>query len=65
MSEAEKAALKAIAHYLIDQAEPAIIDAEVAKIKNPAVLAVVKQLESAILPVLIKKEDDAVDAKLS
>lgn len=62
MSDAEKQALKALAHYLIDQAEPAIIDAELAKISNPQILAVAKILEASLLPLAIKAQDAKVDS---
>lgn len=64
MTDQEKAALKNVVHYMIDQEEGAIIDAELAKITDPSVLAVAKVLEASLLPVLIKQQDAAVDAKL-
>lgn len=62
MSDAEKQVLKVLAHYMIDQVEQPLIDAELAKISNPAVLAAVKAIESALMPVILKAEDAKVDA---
>lgn len=64
MNDAEKALLKQLAHYFIDQVEQPLIDAELAKITNPQVLLLAKAMEAALLPVAIKAEDAAVDAKL-
>lgn len=65
MNDAEKLILKNISHFLIDGEEQAVIDAEVAKISNPQVLAVVKLMEAALLPAAIKAEDAAVDKALA
>lgn len=65
MNEQEKAALKVLAHCFIDQVEQSLIDAELAKISNPQVLAVAKLLEAALLPAAIKAEDVAVDKALA
>lgn len=63
MTDAEKLAVKALAHYIVDQALPAVIDAEAAKLPEayaPLVKAILKEVE----PALIAKVDAYIDAKL-
>ncbi len=65
MTDLEKVALKSLLHLFVDQGEQSLIDAELAKISNPAVLAVAKVVEASLLPILLKQEDLAIDEKLA
>jgi hypothetical protein len=64
MTDAEKTAVKALAHYIVDHALPAIIDAEASKLPEayaPLVKAILKEIE----PALLAKVDAYIDEKLA
>ena len=61
MSDAEKKAIKDLAHDLVDKHLPALIEAELAKL-SPAYVAAASLIEGALKPVIISWLDAKIDA---
>lgn len=64
MTDLEKQSVKALAHYVVDTALPAVIDAEASRLPEayaPLVKAILKEIE----PALISKIDAYIDEKLA